>query len=74
MPALTRGGYRPITALLAGIAVMMVGPSLAAAQTYGFATMQPGTLNHTSASAVAKVLKEKAGLNVVVQPTAASLC
>ena len=25
----------------------------------GFATMQPGTLNHTSASAVAKVLKEK---------------
>jgi hypothetical protein len=42
----------------------------AGAQTYGFATMQPGTLNHTSASAVAKVLKEKAGLNVVVQPTA----
>jgi TRAP transporter TAXI family solute receptor len=42
----------------------------ASAQTYGFATMQPGTLNHTSASAVAKVLKEKAALNVVVQPTA----
>ena len=32
--------------------------------------MQPGTLNHTSASALAKVLKEKAGANVVVQPTA----
>ena len=32
--------------------------------------MQPGTLNHTSGSAVAKVLKEKAGLNVVMQPTA----
>jgi uncharacterized protein len=42
----------------------------AAAQTYGFATLQPGTLNHTTASAVAKVLKEKAGLNVLVQPTA----
>jgi TRAP transporter TAXI family solute receptor len=42
----------------------------AAAQTYGFATLQPGTLNHTTASAVAKVLKDKAGLNVLVQPTA----
>lgn len=46
------------------------GAVTAEAQTYGFATMQPGTLNHTSASAVAKVLKEKAGFNVVVQPTA----
>src|SRR5262245_35427766 len=42
----------------------------AGAQTYGFATLQPGTLNHTTASAIAKVLKEKAGLNVLVQPTA----
>jgi TRAP transporter TAXI family solute receptor len=40
------------------------------AQTYGFATLPPGTLNHTTASAVAKVLKEKANLNVLVQPTA----
>jgi TRAP transporter TAXI family solute receptor len=43
---------------------------VAAAQTYGFATLPPGTLNHTTASAVAKVLKEKGGLNVLVQPTA----
>jgi len=42
----------------------------AAAQTFGMATMQPGTLNHTTGSAIAKVLKEKAGLNVLVQPTA----
>lgn len=42
----------------------------AGAQTYGFVTLQPGTLNHTTASAVAKVLKEKGGLNVLVQPTA----
>jgi TRAP transporter TAXI family solute receptor len=42
----------------------------AQAQTYGFATLPPGTLNHTTASAVSKVLKEKAGLNVLVQPTA----
>jgi hypothetical protein len=48
----------------------VLSAGIAAAQTYGFATMQPGTLNHTSASAVAKVLKDKAGLNVVVQPTA----
>jgi TRAP transporter TAXI family solute receptor len=43
---------------------------VASAQTYGFATLPPGTLNHTTASAVAKVLKEKGGLNVLVQPTA----
>jgi TRAP transporter TAXI family solute receptor len=50
------------------IAALDAAPTLA--QTYGFATLQPGTLNHTTASAVAKVLKEKAGLNVLVQPTA----
>jgi uncharacterized protein len=45
-------------------------PQAVLAQTYGIATMQPGTLNHTTGSAIAKVLKEKAGLNVLVQPTA----
>jgi len=34
------------------------GCSPAAAQTMGFATLPPGTLNHTTASAVAKVLKD----------------
>ena len=54
------------TALLAvGLAT---GP--ASAQTYGFATLPPGTLNHTTATAIAKVLKEKGGMNVLVQPTA----
>jgi TRAP transporter TAXI family solute receptor len=52
------------------LAVLALTGGIAAAQTYGFATLQPGTLNHTTASAVAKVLKEKAGLNVLVQPTA----
>jgi TRAP transporter TAXI family solute receptor len=56
-------------AFAASVALMLSG-GIAAAQTYGFATLQPGTLNHTTASAVAKVLKEKAGLNVLVQPTA----
>ena len=52
------------------LAVLALGCGTASAQTYGFATLQPGTLNHTTASAVAKVLKEKGGMNVLVQPTA----
>ena len=40
------------------------------AQTYGLATMAPGTLAHTAASAIAKVLKDKGALNTLVQPTA----
>jgi TRAP transporter TAXI family solute receptor len=51
-------------------AVLALTSGIASAQTYGFATLQPGTLNHTTASAVAKVLKEKGGMNVLVQPTA----
>jgi len=52
------------------LVALMLGAVPVVAQTYGFATLQPGTLNHTTASAAAKVLKEKAGLNVLVQPTA----
>src|SRR5262245_20266253 len=40
------------------------------AQTYGVASMQPGSNNHTAASAIARVLKEKGALNTLVQPTA----
>lgn len=49
---------------------MIAASASATAQTYGIATMQPGTLNHTTGSAIAKVLKEKGGMNVLVQPTA----
>ena len=63
------GAFRP-AAFAGGLTALVLSAGIASAQTYGFATMQPGTLNHTSASAVAKVLKEKAGANVVVQPTA----
>lgn len=56
--------------LAAFAAALALTATSASAQTYGFATLQPGTLNHTTASAIAKVLKEKAGLNVLVQPTA----
>jgi TRAP transporter TAXI family solute receptor len=55
---------------LAAIAAAGLSITAASAQTLGFATLPPGTLNHTSATAIAKVLKEKAGLNVLVQPTA----
>jgi TRAP transporter TAXI family solute receptor len=63
--------FAKIRGLLAALAATLaLAAAPAAAQTYGFATLQPGTLNHTTASAIAKVLKEKAGLNVLVQPTA----
>jgi len=56
--------------LCAILAVAMTGVGNASAQTYGFATLPPGSLNHTSASAVSKVVKEKGGINMLVQPTA----
>lgn len=55
---------------LLGLFALGLTSGVAAAQTYGFATLPPGTLNHTTASAIAKVLKEKGGMNVLVQPTA----
>jgi uncharacterized protein len=67
--AMSAGPIRYVGAAALVLAVLGLAPT-ARAQTYGFATLQPGTLNHTTASAAAKVLKEKAGLNVLVQPTA----
>ena len=55
---------------LGAVAAMALTAGAASAQTYGIATMPPGTLSHTTASAIAKVLKEKGGMNVLVQPTA----
>ena len=54
----------------AALGAVLCLASTASAQTYGLATMAPGTLAHTAASAIAKVLKEKGGLNTLVQPTA----
>jgi uncharacterized protein len=42
----------------------------ATAQTYGFATLPAGTLSHVIASAVAKTIKERAGVNVLIQAAA----
>ena len=61
---------KPVMIALAALVAIWLGGGEAVAQTYGFATLPPGSLNHTTASAVAKVLKEKAGMNVLVQPTA----
>lgn len=55
---------------LGALAALLLCTQTVHAQTYGFATLPPGTLNHTTASAVAKVMKEKAGMNMLVQPTA----
>src|SRR5436305_8231759 len=55
---------------LAAIALLGLGGQPAPAQTYGLATMQPGTLANTVASAIAKTLKEKGGMNTLVQATA----
>jgi TRAP transporter TAXI family solute receptor len=57
-------------ATLLGAMIAAASGSIASAQTYGFATLPPGTLNHTTASAISKVLKEKGGINMLVQPTA----
>jgi TRAP transporter TAXI family solute receptor len=60
-----------ITVLAAAVTALALSCGGAAAQKpYGFATLSPGTLNYTTSSAVAAVLKEKAGINILVQPTA----
>src|SRR5262245_20369974 len=54
----------------AGAVALVLASGAGRAQTYGVASMQPGSINHTTSSAIAKVLKEKGGLNTLVQPTA----
>jgi TRAP transporter TAXI family solute receptor len=61
---------RGLLAVCAAAAIMGLGERSASAQPLGFASMQPGSLNHTTSSAIAKVLKEKGGFNALIQPTA----
>ncbi len=65
-----RGNIRCAGAAIAAVAAAFLAAAPASAQTYGLATMQPGTLAHTTGTAIAKVLKEKGGLNTLVQTTA----
>jgi len=67
MAWIRRGAYILCAATLA---LLLFAGEPASAQTYGLATMQPGTLAHATGSAIAKVLKEKGGLNTLVQTTA----
>jgi len=52
------------------LAISTLAVTAASAQTYGFATLPPGALSHVIASAIAKAIKEKAGVNMLVQPAA----
>ncbi len=61
---------RRLVAISAGAAALAFASAAATAQTLGLASMQPGSVNHTASSAIAKVLKEKGGINTLVQPTA----
>ena len=54
----------------AGAIALALTSGVGEAQTYGIASMQPGSVNHTASSAIAKVMKEKGGVNTLVQPTA----
>jgi TRAP transporter TAXI family solute receptor len=70
MSANLNGWRNALTGASLAIAALGLSGQPAAAQTYGFAAMQPGTINHTTSSAISKVLKEKGGLNTLVQATA----
>jgi TRAP transporter TAXI family solute receptor len=59
-----------LQAAVLAVIIVLATAATGHAQPYGFATLPPGTLTHPTASAVSKVLKEKAGMNVLVQPTA----
>src|SRR5258708_38239918 len=68
----TRTAWPGLLGAFLALAITGIGSGRASAQTYGFATLPPGTLNHTTASAISKVVKEKGGMNMLVQPTAAA--
>ncbi|WP_137045736.1 TAXI family TRAP transporter solute-binding subunit [Pseudolabrys sp. FHR47] len=67
----TRHGVARFTrAALGAVAALTLTATAAWSQAYGIYSMPAGTLSHTTASAIAKVLKEKGGMNMLVQPTA----
>src|ERR1043165_2497598 len=55
---------------LVGALMASLSAASAAAQAYGFATLPPGSLSHVISSAISKSLKDRAGVNVLVQPAA----
>jgi TRAP transporter TAXI family solute receptor len=59
-----------LTRLGSALAALALATTAASAQTYGFATLPAGSLSHVISSAISKAMKERAGLNVLVQPAA----
>jgi hypothetical protein len=53
-------------------AAIALGGAAAQAQTVGFAASNPGSLYHSSASAIAKMAADKAGIQATVQPFASA--
>jgi TRAP transporter TAXI family solute receptor len=66
----TKAAWSRLLGAFLALAIAGIGSDRASGQTYGFATLPPGTLNHTTASAISKIVKEKGGMNMLVQPTA----
>src|SRR5262245_47428010 len=66
----TMSTTRYLVAACVGATALACASGAGNAQPFGFAAMQPGTINHTTSSAISKVLKEKGGLNTLVQATA----
>ncbi|MDH3737755.1 MAG: TAXI family TRAP transporter solute-binding subunit [Alphaproteobacteria bacterium] len=58
--------------LLAGVCGVVLTASVAHAQTVGFAASNPGSLYHSSASAISKMANDKAGIRITVQPFASA--
>jgi uncharacterized protein len=53
---------------VAAVLALTLAPTGALAQTSGMATSSPGSIYHSAGSAIAKVAREKEGVNVIVQP------
>ncbi|MBX9826851.1 MAG: TAXI family TRAP transporter solute-binding subunit [Xanthobacteraceae bacterium] len=67
---MTQGAAVGMLSTLVGALTASFFAASASAQTYGFATLPPGSLSHVISSAVSKSLKDKTGVNVLVQPAA----
>ena len=57
---------------VAAAGAAMLTATVAQAQSVGFAASNPGSLYHSSASAIAKVANDKAGIQATVQPFASA--
>jgi len=65
--------FRNIPILGLAVAAMVhLGAGGAQAQSVGFATSNPGSLYHSSGSAIAKMVNEAVGMNMTIQPFASA--